>query len=74
MLTNYNLEEWAAIKSQSPSLTHGFISFKKILKKAIEGIDERRVDSRWANYTHASSEGNLIAIIYIWNELFLLKN
>ena len=30
------MQNWAALKWQSPSLIHGFISFKKSLKKVIE--------------------------------------
>jgi hypothetical protein len=34
------MQNWAAIKSQSQLLTHGFISFKKSIKKAIEEMKE----------------------------------
>ena len=34
------VKKWAAVKWQSLSLTHGFISFKKSLKKAMEEMKE----------------------------------
>ena len=37
------VENWAATKSQSSSLTHGFISIKKSLKKAIEEMMEESI-------------------------------
>ena len=40
------MQNWAAIKWQSPSvigLSHGFISFKKSLKKAIEEMKEESI-------------------------------
>ena len=37
------VDNWAAIKSQSLSLTHGFISFNKSIKKAIEEMKEESI-------------------------------
>ncbi len=41
------MQNWAAIKSQSPSvnglLAHGFISFKKSIKKAIEEMKKESI-------------------------------
>ena len=37
------MQNWAALKWQSPSLIHGFISFKKSLKKAIEEMKEEAI-------------------------------
>ena len=37
------MQNWAALKWQSPSLIHGFISFKKSLKKAIEEMKEESI-------------------------------
>ena len=36
-------ENWAAIKSQSLSMVHSFISFKKSLKKVIEDMKEELI-------------------------------
>ena len=37
------MQNWAALKWQSPSLAHGFISFQKSLKKAIEEMKEESI-------------------------------
>ena len=37
------VDNWAAIKSQSLSLTHGFISFNKSIKKAMEEMKEESI-------------------------------
>ncbi len=37
------MENWAALKRPSPSLSHGFISFKKSLKKVIAEMKEESI-------------------------------
>ena len=37
------MQNWAAIKSQSSALAHGFISFKKSIKNAIEEMKEESI-------------------------------
>ena len=64
------MQNWAAIKSQSPSvnglLAHGFISFKKSIKKAIE--EKKRIDlSRRDAHHDATKEGISFNNFYYMN-------